>query len=176
MMEIWDVYNRDRILTGKTMVRGSRFEKDAYHLVVHVCFFNSDDHMLIQQRQPFKTGWSNMWDLTVGGSALAGDTSKEAAEREVFEEIGYRINLEHVRPSLTINFEYGFDDFYLIVEDLDINRLVLQPEEVQKVRWATKGEILSLIDKKEFIPYHKSLIDVLFDMRKNMGTHVRQAK
>lgn len=169
-MEIWDVYNRDRTLTGKTMVRGDKFEKDAYHLVVHVCIFNSDGHMLIQQRQPFKEGWSNMWDLTVGGSALAGDTSQEAAEREAFEEIGYRLQLEHVRPSLTINFEFGFDDIYLIEEDLDISRLVLQPEEVQQVKWATKSEILSLIDKNEFIPYHKSLIDLLFDMRKKMGT------
>lgn len=30
-----------------------------------------------------------MWDLTVGGSAISGDTSQMAAEREVYEEIGY---------------------------------------------------------------------------------------
>lgn len=169
MMEFWDVYNRDRILTGKTMARGGEFEKDAYHLVVHVCIFNSEGHMLIQQRQPFKEGWPNMWDLTVGGSALAGDTSQEAAEREVFEEIGYRIQLEGRRPALTINFQFGFDDIYLIEEDLDISRLILQPEEVQQVKWATRSEILSLIDKQEFIPYHKSLINLLFDLRKQMG-------
>jgi isopentenyldiphosphate isomerase len=127
--------------------------------------------MLIQQRQPFKSGWSNMWDITVGGSAISGDTSKAAAEREVFEEIGYKLNLDHVRPSLTINFEGGFDDIYLIEDDVDISSLRLQYEEVQQVKWATKEEIIVMIESKEFIPYHRSFIDLLFDMRKYMGFH-----
>ena len=170
-MELWDIYDKDRILTGETMLRGDKFREDTYHLVVHVCIFNSQGEMLIQQRQPFKSGWSNMWDITVGGSAISGDTSKAAAEREVFEEIGYKLNLDHVRPSLTINFEKGFDDIYLIEDDVDINSLRLQYEEVQQVKWATKEEIIVMIESKEFIPYHRSFIDLLFDMRKYMGVH-----
>lgn len=170
-MEMWDIYDKDRILTGETMLRGDKFREDTYHLVVHVCIFNSQGEMLIQQRQPFKSGWSNMWDITVGGSAISGDTSKAAAEREVFEEIGYKLNLDHVRPSLTINFEAGFDDIYLIEDDVDINSLRLQYEEVQQVKWATKEEIIVMVESKEFIPYHRSFIDLLFDMRKYMGVH-----
>lgn len=168
-MEIWDVYDQDRCLTGKTMIRGDQIETGAYHLVVHVCIFNSNGDMLIQQRQPFKSGWPNMWDLTAGGSAVMGDTSQAAAEREVFEEIGLKIHLEHVRPSLTINFESGFDDIYLVEKDVDINSLNLQYEEVQQVKWASRDEILSMIDSKEFIPFHKSFINLLFDMRKYVG-------
>ena len=62
-MELWDVYNSDRTKSGKTMVRGEKAEKDAYRLVVHACIFNTKGEMLIQQRQPFKSGWSNMWDI-----------------------------------------------------------------------------------------------------------------
>ena len=87
-MELWDVYDKDRVKTGETMERGSAFADGAYHLVVHVCIFNSKGEMLIQQRQPFKEGWPNLWDLTVGGSAVAGESSGEAAKRELFEEIG----------------------------------------------------------------------------------------
>ena len=87
-MELWDVYDKDRIKTGKTMVRGAEFAPDSYHMVVHVCMFNSRGEMLIQQRQPFKEGFPNLWDITVGGSATAGDSSQDAIEREVFEEIG----------------------------------------------------------------------------------------
>ena len=84
-MEIWDLYDKDRIKTGETMVRVSKFKENTYHLVVHVCIFNLEGKMLIQQRQPFKDGWPNMWDITVGGSAVSGDTSQLAAEREVYE-------------------------------------------------------------------------------------------
>lgn len=170
-MEIWDIYDKDRIQTGKTMVRGSKFEADSYHMVVHVCIFRKDGKMLIQQRQPFKEGWPNLWDITVGGSAVYGDTSQSAAEREVWEEIGYRLNLKNSRPSMTINFEHGFDDIYLVEGDLEISSLKVPSEEVQQVKWATKDEIISMIDLEEFIPYHASFIELLFDMRKYMGTH-----
>lgn len=172
-MEIWDLYDKDRIKTGETMVRGSQFKENTYHLVVHVCIFNLEGKMLIQQRQPFKDGWPNMWDITVGGSAISGDTSQLAAEREVYEEIGYKLSLDGIRPSLTINFDKGFDDIYLIQKDIDISKLKLQYEEVQSVKWASKEEILSMIDEEIFIPYHKSLIDLLFFMRTSKNSHTR---
>jgi isopentenyldiphosphate isomerase len=59
-MELWDVYDINRNKANKTMVRGEPFEIGNYHLVIHVCIFNSDNKMLIQQRQPFKEGWPNM--------------------------------------------------------------------------------------------------------------------
>lgn len=170
-MELCDVYNRDRTKSGKTMVRGEKAAKDAYRLVVHACIFNSKGEMLIQQRQPFKSGWSNMWDVTVGGGALAGETSQMAAERELFEEIGLKIDLQNVQPHLTMNFDSGFDDVYLIKKDLDVDDLVLQYEEVQQVKWATLDEILQKLDDGTFIPYYKSLIQLFFDMRNNYGCH-----
>jgi len=168
-MELWDVYDINRNKTNETMVRGEPIEKNNYHLVVHVCVFNSHGEMLIQQRQPFKEGWSNMWDITVGGSAIKGDTSQSAAERELFEEIGLRVDLKNIRPHITMNYNYGFDDIYLIEQDVDINELSLQYEEVQKVKWASKEEIFLMIDSGEFIPYYQSLIQLFFDSRKKYG-------
>lgn len=170
-MEYWDLYDQNRNLTGKTIVRGESIPKGFYHLVVHVCIFNSKGEMLIQQRQPFKKGWSNMWDLTVGGSAQAGDTSRKAAEREVFEELGYKINLDNERPIMTIPFSVGYDDMYVIEADLDINSLSLQYEEVQRVKWATKDEIIQMLKDDTFIPYHQSLIELLFELRKTRDAH-----
>lgn len=170
-MELWDVYNRDKTKSGKTMARGEKIEKGDYRLVVHACIFNSKGEMLIQQRQPFKSGWSNMWDITVGGSAIAGETSQTAIEREIFEELGLKINLQNVQPHLTINFDSGFDDVYLIEKDLYVDDLVLQYEEVQQVKWATLDEILQKLDDGIFIPYYKSLIQLFFDMRNNYGCH-----
>ncbi|MDD7794387.1 NUDIX hydrolase [Clostridium sp. 'White wine YQ'] len=170
-MELWDVYDINRNKTDKTMVRGEPFKKDEYHLVVHICIFNSKGEMLIQQRQPFKEGWPNMWDITVGGSAIKGDTSQTAAERELFEEIGLKVDLKNIRPHITINFEDGFDDYYIIEREVDLNELSLQYEEVQKVKWASKEEIFSMIESGEFIPYYQSLIQLLFDIRKQYGSN-----
>ena len=82
-MELWDLYTENREKTGKTMVRGEKQPNGYYRLIVHICIFNDECKMLIQQRQPFKDGWSGMWDLTVGGSVIAGETTQMAAQREL---------------------------------------------------------------------------------------------
>lgn len=172
-MEIWDLYDDERQKTGRTMVRGEAIPEGMGHLVVHVAIFNPWGEMLIQQRQPFKQGWSNMWDITVGGSAVAGDTSRMAAERETLEELGLRLDLSRERPRLTINFDGGFDDVYVLVQDVALDSLTLQESEVQAVRWATEEEIHRMIDEGTFIPYHKAMITLLFHLRDHHGTHTR---
>ena len=143
-MERFDLYTADRQRTGRTMERGERTPDGFYRLVIHVCIFDSEGRMLIQQRQPFKATWSNLWDVSVGGCAIAGDTSRTAAEREVREELGLAIDLADVRPTMTLCWDHGFDDYYVLNKDVDLGTLTLQPEEVQAVRWAEKDEILRI--------------------------------
>lgn len=172
-MEIWDLYTEDRQPTGRTMIRGSEHPEGFYRIVVHVCIFNNRGQMLIQQRQPFKDGWPNMWDVSVGGSVVSGESSREAAEREVLEELGLRISLEGIRPAITISFKEGFDDNYIVVKDVDDKDIVLQEEEVQGYKWAYEEEILKMIEDGIFIPYHKGKIELLFFLRNHMGSHTR---
>ena len=173
-MEIWDLYDDERQKTGRTMVRGEAIPEGTGHLVVHVALFNPRGEMLIQQRQPFKEGWPNMWDVTVGGSAVQGDDSRTAAQREVMEEIGLAIDLTGETPRLTIPFSCGFDDVYTLVRDVDLSALTLQESEVQAVRWATEAEIQQMIADGRFIPYHPPLISLLFALRDRRGNITRR--
>lgn len=172
-MELFDLYTANREKTGRTMVRGESTPEGFYRMVVHVCIFDPEDRMLIQQRQPFKRGWSNLWDISVGGSAVSGDSSQSAAERETREELGLAIDLKNARPTLTIHFEDGFDDIYVLTMPVDLSSLKLQYEEVQAVRWAPKDEILRMIDDGRFIPYEKSLIELLFFRRDHRSSHTK---
>ena len=95
-MELWDLYTYDRQRTGHTMLRGGDQPEGLFRLVVHVCIFNGNGEMLLQQRQLFKKGWPNLWDITVGGSALSGEDSRTAARRELYEELGLRISFENL--------------------------------------------------------------------------------
>ena len=171
-MELWDLYDRDRIPTGETHPRGTPLPPDRYHMVVHVVIFNTKGEMLIQQRQPFKEGWPNLWDVTVGGSAVAGDNSRTAAERETMEEIGLRIDLSAEQPKLTIPFDVGFDDIYTLVMDVDLASLTLQESEVQAVKWASEEAVLAMLADGRFIPYHRAFIQLLFALRNSRGAHV----
>ena len=163
-MEKWDLYTLDRVKTNRVITRGDDIPKNLYHLVVHVCIFNAKNQMLIQQRQTFKKGWPNMWDVTVGGSAMIGENSRQAAMREVAEELGLKIDLENTSPVITKYFSEGFDDIYILEKEIDISDLKLQYEEVQAVKWAGIEEILDMIGLKKFIPYDESFIHFLFHL------------
>ncbi|MCQ2456702.1 MAG: NUDIX domain-containing protein [Clostridia bacterium] len=172
-MEILDLYNARREKTGKTAVRGEKIEEGSYHFVIHVCIFASDGRMLIQQRQKDKHGWPNMWDISVGGSAVSGEDPQDAASRELFEELGIKYDFTGIRPHLTVNFDVGFDDYFIIEKDVDLNETVLQPEEVQAVKWATRDEIRQMMADGIFIPYHPSLIELLFESVDHYGAMER---
>lgn len=104
---------------------------------------------------------------------ITGETSQMAAECETYEEIGYHLSLDGIRPILTIHFDEEFDDIYLVQKDLNLDDLNLQEEEIKTVKGASKEKILSMIEESSFIPYHKSLIELLFLMRQTRRSYTR---
>ena len=168
-MELVDLYNEDRIPLGRTAERSGPKNPGELRLVVHVCVFDSQGRLLIQQRAKKKYVWPELWDVSIGGGVDAGETSRQGAEREFQEELGYRLDLTGVRPSVTVNFPGGFDDFYIVRRDLDLSCLTLQREEVAGVRWASLTEVLAMHASGAFIPYPESFLRFLFDMREQFG-------
>ena len=175
-MEIWDLYDINRVKVSETMVRGDAVPNGLYRMTVHLCLFGSDGRMLIQRRQPFKAGWGGMWDVTVGGSVVSGETSALAMERETLEEIGLKMSFEGIRPSFTLNFSDGFGDIYTVIKDVDIEKLTLQESEVAEVKWASLDEIIEMIDTDDFIPYNRSFVEFLFFMRNHNHVHIKPDK
>lgn len=173
-MELVDLYSEDRIPLGKTADRHehrSRERFDEYRMVVHICIFNSRGQLLLQQRSMNKDAFPGMWDVSAAGGVDAGETSRQGAEREVWEELGYALDLAGVRPSVTVNYDGGFDDFYLVVRDLDITKLTLQEAEVCAVRWAGLEETLELLETGCFVNYPASFLQFLYEMRNTFGFH-----
>ena len=170
-MELLDLYDHRRNPTGETMVRGNLVPSGRYRCVVHICVFNSAGRLLIQQRQANAPRWPNYWDVSAAGGVSSGETPQIAATRETKEELGLDIDFSNAAPAFSVTFSEGFDDFFIISKDVDLASLRLQPEEVQAVRWATQDEILAMIDDGRFIPYRKSLVDLLFFFRNHAGTH-----
>ncbi len=167
-MELWDVYDADRRPTGRTAERGAAHSSAECQLVVHVCLFNPRGELLIQQRHRAKRAYPEYWDVSAAGGVISGETPREAAAREVREELG--LTVEITPPAaVTLAFAGGFDDYFLVDCDVPLDALTLQPDEVQDARWATQAEIRALLEADRFAPYWPSFLDLLFDLHRHMG-------
>ncbi|MBQ8831368.1 MAG: NUDIX domain-containing protein [Oscillospiraceae bacterium] len=160
-MDKIDLYDIDKNPTGRVDTHPKNGE---YRLVIHLCIFK-DDKMLIQKRSEACQKWAGLWDLTLSGCAIAGEKGRDAAMRELYEELGLELDLTGIRPDLCVSFATGFDEVFLIEQDVDISSLSLQSEEVCDVKWATLPEILSLREMGEFTPFAPEYLKLLFFMK-----------
>ena len=168
-MELVDLYDENRSPLGRTAERYGKKGPGEYRIVVHVCVFDGAGRMLIQQRSPEKRIWPARWDVSAAGGVDAGETSRQAAEREFREELGVSLDLQDIRPVATVHFDAGFDDFFVVERDIDLDALTLQREEVAQVCWADQEQVLEMVEDGRFIPYPRSFLQFLFDMRGNFG-------
>lgn len=168
-MENFDVYDDCRIKTGKICERGTALGHNENRVVVHACLFNDNGEMLIQQRHKDKDFFAGLWDFSCGGGAIAGESSRMSAKRELEEELGINYDFSNERPYFTVNFKNGFDDYFFVDANIEINEVKYQKEEIQAVKWANKTEILNLLENNEFVPYSEHLIGLLFDYKNGIG-------
>ncbi len=149
-MEIRDLYDSNKCLTGKTFVKGEQVPKGYYYLIVAVILENSLGQFLIQKRVLRKGG---KWALTAG-HPKSGESSLEGLCSEASEELG--IDIKNDVPKLVdtwINNDQIFDIYYL-KKDIDINDIVIQEEEVDDVRYASYDEIIEMNSRGEFHENH----------------------
>lgn len=149
MEEYWDIYDKNRVFQNRTIRRGDPFEEGEYYVSCEVWFKNPNGEMLITLRNPNKKA-GGLWEF-VGGGVLAGETTAQAAVREVKEEIG----LDIAGNELTFLCEYRqrnyFMDIYLINKDINIGDLVLDTNEAIDAKWVSESELQTLIDNKQFV-------------------------
>ena len=152
MTEIWDVYDENRNLTGKLHKRGEPLAKGEYHLVVHIWVRDQDGKFLITKRAEDKKPFPGCWECT-GGSALAGETSMEAALRETLEETG----LQHQNAKKTCVISYRRDDWFgdvwLFENTFSLEDVRLQKNETVDKSLADKETVLAMLKSSEFFGY-----------------------
>ena len=152
-MEKRDLYNSDRIKTGETIFKGENIPKDRYILVVLVFIENSEGKFLIQKRSKAENGKY----ATTGGHPKSGETSLEGILTEVEEELGLKLNSKDLTLYCTGKSEKQkvfWDDYYIKLDIPNIENLKLQKEEVEKVVWLSKDEIIEYMEQGKFFEIH----------------------
>jgi len=146
-MEFNDIYDKDRHPTGRVHKRGTPWKKDEFGLVVCVWVYNDCGQLLLTRRAPEKS-FAGTWENS-GGAAKAGETSREAIARELYEETGIQASEEEFQLIETGRNRNCHYDFYCIHRNIPVEDIVLLPGETDDVKWATYEEVHQMIEDKQ---------------------------
>ena len=111
-MEMNDIYDKNRSLTGRLHKRGTPWKPGEYGLVVCVWVYDGAGHLLLTRRAQGKS-YAGTWENS-GGAAKAGETSRQAIVRELFEETGIRAEQEEFELLDSGRDRNCFYDFYCL--------------------------------------------------------------
>ena len=169
--EVWDVYDENRVKTGRLHQRGKTLAKGDYHIIVHVWKRNAKGEWLIDKRTPRYGNDSidGKWETT-GGCAVAGEDSLTAALREAKEELGIDLNPHkgELFSSTATKWDDGhtaFVDVWVFEYDEPIEEIAFDGREVSEVLWASTNKIREMAASGEFLysewyPYFEEMVSI----------------
>lgn len=164
-MEWNDIYDENRNLTGRVHLRGTAWEPGEYGLVVCVWVHDGGGRLLMTRRSPEKT-FSGTWENS-GGAAKAGESSRAAVARELFEETGIRA------PELDFEYlgsdrdENTFYDFYCLENHTPVSGISLLPGETDQAAWVAFSELEPMMERGEIcLPIAKHFREWEWELQK----------
>lgn len=162
-MERWDIYDAQGNPTGKTVVRGEvRLNPGEYHLVVHIWVISDDGRMLIQRRSDEKELMPGEW-AAIGGAAITGENSMEAARRELFEEMGISASSDEIKLVERIVRKNSFVDIWMLKTAISVDELILQESEVSEAKLISVDEFKKMVEQGSFHNYGADYFETLLD-------------
>ena len=146
-MEFNDIYDADRNRTGRLHRRGTRWKQGEYGLIVCVWVYDGRGKILLTQRAPEKS-FAGTWENS-GGAAKAGETSRQAIARELYEETGIRAKEEEFELLSTRRDKDSFFDFYCLKNATPIEDIGLLEGETSAAKGVTFAEVREMIKRRE---------------------------
>ena len=146
-MEYNDIYDANRQLTGRVHRRGTSWKPGEYGLVVCVWVYDGKGNLLMTRRAKGKS-FAGTWENS-GGAAKAGETSRQAIARELFEETGIRAQEQEFRLIDSDQDAHTIYDFYCLQRQTPIEDIVLLPGETDGAKWVSFAQVHQMIRRKE---------------------------
>jgi len=162
MQELLDVLNKNGEKSGQKVSRQECYEYGFLHSCVIIWVLNKNYEILVQRRARNKISFGGKWDKSVGGGVDSGETSVIAAIRESREELGLDITPNQLEFIGKLPDEYNVGagtakviiDSFVVVGDYKISDMILQPEEVDEVKYVSSD----WIEQNSYINYPENSI------------------
>ena len=132
-----------------------------YTIVVIALIKNSEGLYLIQKASKRKNG---VYCLP-GGHVKSNETSLDAIQNELFEEMKLKFDISNINLIKTYKYANSFRDIYMINSDINLNKIIIDKDEVDAVQLLSVKQIDDLINGNKFREHD---LDVFYDIIKKV--------
>lgn len=139
MDELIDILTPTGKPTGTKALKSEAHKNGWFHATVHIWLFTADEKILLQKRALTKKVFPGIWDISVAGHVGAGEEIIEGSKREIFEEIGLKLDEKDLVKIGTrihqVTHKNGIQDnehhhVFIAELKLPVSALTMQKEEV----------------------------------------------
>ena len=155
MEEYIDILDSNGVPTGEIKPKSVVHEKGYFHNTAHVWIFNEKKEILLQQRSLNKSICPGLWDVSAAGHVDSGETVKEAAIREVYEELGLKLQNEKLIKISTNKVEryYAenlidneFHNSFIYQTDTKLKSYCVNKIEVEAIKYISIQDFINLLN------------------------------
>lgn len=137
MREQWDAYNKHWEPLGYRLFRDEPLKSTEYHLICEVFITHEDGDILLVQRSFDKVGFPGYFEVSAGGSVLAGESALQAAKREVFEETGISDGIFTEVGRNRFDDDHCLNVSFHCKTSIEKTQIYLQEQEAVSYRWVS---------------------------------------
>lgn len=151
MDELLDLVNESDEVIGEVWRSEATGNREVIIREIAILIFNSDNKLLLQQRSWTKRSYPGYWTISSSGHVPKGGDVKESAERELWEELGIKINLKLLDKQLK---RYPDDSAiaYRYLGNYNNEKITIQEDEVIQVKFFSKDEFEKLCKNDKVEP------------------------
>lgn len=127
------------------------------HRAVFIAVVSSSNQVLVHQRSLSKDIWPGWWDIAVGGVMAPGEASRDAAERELAEEVG----LTGVSVQLMGSGAYDDSNVKLVADAyvcFSDGPFIFSDGEVVATEWVPLSELMGWLRTHQVLPDSVALV------------------
>jgi 8-oxo-dGTP pyrophosphatase MutT (NUDIX family) len=139
------------------------------HRAAYILVFDRNERLFIHKRTQGKDIFPGYYDIAAGGVVQQGESYRQSAERELFEELGIR------GVPLTELFDHFYSDdscrvWGRVFRCRYDGKMTLQKEEIESGRFMPVADILANADNLRITPDSLQILHRYVQMQKGSGT------
>lgn len=161
-MDLVEILNKQNEYTGEIKKRNELADGE-YRNLIHLWIIDDEGKILIQKRASAKKHYPNKWSIT-SGCVNSKESFVETCIREAKEELNVDIDVENLEYYMSFKKKPIVAQIFVLRQNVDLDKVIVQKEEVSEVKLVTKEELINMINNNECantINYMNVLFDII---------------